>query len=256
MSVHAPRSPAHRASSWMVTMWLTTSSSDGSGFGTRRVRLGRRGGWVEARPQRTIDQKRAHCVLPPRWMAVGSHHGTSISTHSHRPMSWRWGGDPVTSRSTPSGTIATCSRFGVPATTSSAVTSRSAPVEWHALTVFAGRLSTHVRRQDAEQQVLDFGLTSLAERWTLIETASGEEQVVCIQEVDPTTVTLVLGYYSLPGVPRRPSPVTTWPRGGGTFVVPLDKSNTSSICWVDGWCCRHARRGARCRRRCRARRAV
>ena len=29
----------------------------------------------------------------------------------------------------------------------------------------------------------------------------GEEQVVCIQEASPSSVTLALGYYSLPGVP-------------------------------------------------------
>ena len=54
---------------------------------------------------------------------------------------------------------------------------------------------------DAERQVLEIGLASLAERWMLTEVASGEEQVVCIQEASPSTVTLALGYYSLPGVP-------------------------------------------------------
>ena len=47
------------------------------------------------------------------------------------------------------------------------------------------------------------GLASLAERWTLRSGASGEEEVVCIQEANPGTVTVALGYYSLPGVPTQ-----------------------------------------------------
>ncbi len=73
--------------------------------------------------------------------------------------------------------------------------------EWHAMTIFGARLGTHDRREDAERQVFDVGLASLAERWTLIDTASGEEQVVCIQQASPAAVTLALDYYSLPGVP-------------------------------------------------------
>ena len=75
--------------------------------------------------------------------------------------------------------------------------------EWHAMTIFGGRLGTHDRRDDAERQVLDVGLASLAERWTLIDAASGEEQVVCIQQASPSSVTLALDYYSLPGVPTK-----------------------------------------------------
>ncbi len=75
--------------------------------------------------------------------------------------------------------------------------------EWHAVTIFGGRLGTHDRRGDAEHQVLDVGLASLAERWTLVDTSSGEEQVVCIQQASPSEVTVALGYYSLPGVPTR-----------------------------------------------------
>ena len=73
--------------------------------------------------------------------------------------------------------------------------------EWQALTIFGGRLGVHERREDAERQVLDAGLASLAERWTLVDAASEEEQVVCIQEASPAAVTLALDYYSLPGVP-------------------------------------------------------
>ena len=50
-------------------------------------------------------------------------------------------------------------------------------------------------------QVLEHGLASLAEHWQLRRTEEAEAEVVCIQEADPTGVTLALGYYSLPGVP-------------------------------------------------------
>jgi hypothetical protein len=73
--------------------------------------------------------------------------------------------------------------------------------EWIAATVFGGSLGTHDTRDDAERQVFADGLASLAERWTLIDPASGEEQVVCIQQASPSSVTLALDYYSLPGVP-------------------------------------------------------
>ena len=73
--------------------------------------------------------------------------------------------------------------------------------DWHAITIFGGRLGVHDSREDAERQVLEIGLASLAERWMLIDVATGEEQVVCIQEASPSSVTLALDYYSLPGVP-------------------------------------------------------
>ena len=72
---------------------------------------------------------------------------------------------------------------------------------WHALTVFGAVLGSHDQRAGAARQVLDDGLSSLAARWTLRHGGSGEEEVVCIQEVDDGAVTLALGYYSLPGVP-------------------------------------------------------
>lgn len=72
---------------------------------------------------------------------------------------------------------------------------------WYALTVFGGELGRHADRDGAVDQVLGEGLASLAERWTLVEAATGQEQVVCIQEANPTIVTLALDYYSLPGVP-------------------------------------------------------
>ena len=75
--------------------------------------------------------------------------------------------------------------------------------DWYAMTIFGGCLGVHSDREAAERQVRAVGLASLAERWTLIEVASGEEQVVCIQEASPASVTLALGYYSLPGVPAQ-----------------------------------------------------
>jgi hypothetical protein len=72
---------------------------------------------------------------------------------------------------------------------------------WCAQTVFGAELGRHDHRDGAVDQVLAEGLASLADRWTLVEGATGEEQVVCIQEAKPATVTLALDYYSLPGVP-------------------------------------------------------
>jgi hypothetical protein len=72
---------------------------------------------------------------------------------------------------------------------------------WLALTVFGAVLGSHGDRAGAADQVLDEGLSSLAERWTLRDGATGDEEVVCIQEVNGEGVTVARGYYSLPGVP-------------------------------------------------------
>jgi hypothetical protein len=71
---------------------------------------------------------------------------------------------------------------------------------WLALVVFGAVLGCHTTRQDAIDQVLSEGLSSLAERWTL-QRAGDAGDVVCIQEANELTVTLALGYYSMPGVP-------------------------------------------------------
>jgi hypothetical protein len=73
--------------------------------------------------------------------------------------------------------------------------------QWVALTVFGAVLGSHEERVNAVRHVLDEGLSSLAERWTLRHGESGAEEVVCIQEVNDVGVTVALGYYSLPGVP-------------------------------------------------------
>jgi len=72
---------------------------------------------------------------------------------------------------------------------------------WCALTVFGAVLGRHDRRETAVDQVLGEGLASLADRWTLVDGATGDERVVCIQEANPAVVTVALDYYSLPGVP-------------------------------------------------------
>ena len=72
---------------------------------------------------------------------------------------------------------------------------------WLALVVFGAVLGRHATREDAVVQVLSEGLASLAERWTLRRGDSGSEEVVCIQEANAQTVTVALGYYSMPGVP-------------------------------------------------------
>jgi hypothetical protein len=72
---------------------------------------------------------------------------------------------------------------------------------WRALTVFGAVIGSHDSRDSATQQLLEEGLASLAERWTLRNGESGEEEVVCIQEANATAVTVARGYYSLPGVP-------------------------------------------------------
>lgn len=72
---------------------------------------------------------------------------------------------------------------------------------WCALAVFGAVLGRHDRREPAVDQVLSEGLASLAERWTLRDGDTGEEEVVCIQEANASAVTVARGYYSLPGVP-------------------------------------------------------
>jgi hypothetical protein len=73
------------------------------------------------------------------------------------------------------------------------------PDGWHSLTVFGATLGIHPTRLDAEQHVLDEGLASLMERWILADGST--EEIICIQEAHPDQITVVLGYYALPGVP-------------------------------------------------------
>ena len=72
--------------------------------------------------------------------------------------------------------------------------------QWCAITVFGAELGRHDDRDAAVDHVLTEGLASLAERW-MLRSPHGDEQVVCIQEANPASVTVALDYYSLPGVP-------------------------------------------------------
>jgi hypothetical protein len=78
---------------------------------------------------------------------------------------------------------------------------------WSALTLFHAVLGEHDLELDAREHVVTDGLRVLADRWTLIDRVSAEEQVVCIQQASPVEVTLALGYYSLPGVRTLTIPI-------------------------------------------------
>ena len=72
---------------------------------------------------------------------------------------------------------------------------------WCALVVFGVVLGRHDERGAAVEQVLRDGLAVLAERWTLRNGETRDEQIVCIQEATTEAVTVALDFYSLPGVP-------------------------------------------------------
>lgn len=78
---------------------------------------------------------------------------------------------------------------------------------WRSLTAFGATLSEHDSERDARRHVTDLGLSALADRWTLVDRTTGDEQPVCIQQVSPIAITLALGYYSLPGVPTMTIPI-------------------------------------------------
>lgn len=70
---------------------------------------------------------------------------------------------------------------------------------WLALTVFGGELARCATHDDAVRTVLDDGLPSLAEHWILTGPGIDGDQIVCIQNVSPGTVSMALDYYSVPG---------------------------------------------------------
>jgi hypothetical protein len=72
---------------------------------------------------------------------------------------------------------------------------------WSAYTVFGAELGRHDRRAAAVERVLEGGLASLSERWTLRNSSTGEEEIVCIREANPVEVSLTLGPYAMPGFP-------------------------------------------------------
>lgn len=72
---------------------------------------------------------------------------------------------------------------------------------WCARTVFGAMLGHHETEGDARRQVLAEGLASLTDRWTLLNGATGETEVACILEANPSSVTVVRDYLPLPGAP-------------------------------------------------------
>ena len=74
---------------------------------------------------------------------------------------------------------------------------------WRALTIFGGLLGTHASATEARAAVVEQGLASLAERWVLVDAASGEQELVGIREVSPRHVVVGDPWYSLPGEQTR-----------------------------------------------------
>lgn len=72
---------------------------------------------------------------------------------------------------------------------------------WSSLTVFGGLLGEHADRAGAVERVLLDGLAALSERWQLRDTATDDEQPVCVLEATPTRVVLALDEIVYPGVP-------------------------------------------------------
>lgn len=87
---------------------------------------------------------------------------------------------------------------------------------WSALVVFGAELGRHATRDHAVEHVLAEGLASLAERWTLQRTGDRDE-LVCIQEASAHSVTLALGYSSMPGVPTLT--ITRNELDAGTWIL-------------------------------------
>jgi hypothetical protein len=81
---------------------------------------------------------------------------------------------------------------------------------WLALTVFGAPLGEHRTRDGAVRHVIEEGLAALADRWLLrragVEPAGVErnvdDEVVCIVEANADEVTVALGYYATPEVPK------------------------------------------------------
>jgi hypothetical protein len=82
--------------------------------------------------------------------------------------------------------------------------------------VFGAVLDYHSTCEDAVNHVLSDGLASLAEQWTLRSAASSDE-VACVQEANENSVTLALGYYSMPGVPTLT--ITRDELDAGTWIL-------------------------------------
>lgn len=112
---------------------------------------------------------------------------------------------------------------------------------WNALTIFGAPLARGLDRAGAEDLVLTDGLASLSERWHYRASPKDDWQTVVIVEANPRSVTLALGYYSMPGVetltlsseqiisdgllvrePPRPDPAVVRPFREGDGPATLD----------------------------------
>ena len=72
--------------------------------------------------------------------------------------------------------------------------------------MFGAELGEHPTRDAAVGQVLSEGLAALADRWVLRRGDDAPEEVVCVVEANPESVTVALDYYSMPGVPTLTIP--------------------------------------------------
>jgi hypothetical protein len=67
--------------------------------------------------------------------------------------------------------------------------------------VFGVVIGEHADRDAASAQVLGDGLAALVDRWTLVDGATGDEEVCCIVEARPGEVIVARDYYAMPRVP-------------------------------------------------------
>ncbi len=70
---------------------------------------------------------------------------------------------------------------------------------WEARTVFGAVLGRHPDRATAVARVRAEGLACLAERWTLVDPATGTEEPACIVEASPAGVTVARDLLPHPG---------------------------------------------------------
>ncbi|MDO9484712.1 MAG: hypothetical protein Q7K25_01415 [Actinomycetota bacterium] len=72
---------------------------------------------------------------------------------------------------------------------------------WTPRAIFGGPLAKPTDRASAEELVRSTGLAALSEHWNYRESPAADWEPALIIEANPQSVTLALGYYSLPGVP-------------------------------------------------------
>ena len=84
---------------------------------------------------------------------------------------------------------------------------------WRALTVFGGILATYETQQQATQHVVARGLKALSAHWQYYDVSAGTWHTCLIQEADPASVTIVLGFESIPGTPTKRLMAADFARG-------------------------------------------